>query len=140
MRNYAEREFTRLNDLYHSSDLIMVKTKRESISLEYRSTRYSLNEGKDNYHNSTKISFEEVHTEGVLSVGKINFIAVHPDIRSRGYGVGMVEVVESIFRERGVGLIDIEIVDNPAFWKKLGYSPRTMYSLGMHLEVYSKII
>ncbi len=139
----CNREFRMIRGLYHPSDTIEVKDRATSLSCKYRSNRYSISDpSKDSYEDSTMIMFDEFSPKlKICDIGAlINFIAVHPQVRGRGFGRKMVTAVESIFRQRGWDRLGVENVDNSEFWLKMGYVLRTIKDKDIEYEFYTKIL
>lgn len=139
LQKICNREFRMINGLYHPTDTIRVEDRSSSIFCEYRSNRYSTkNPDDDSYEDSTKIMFDEFYTPTLGINAMIGFLAVHPQVRGHGFGKKMVEAVGSIFKQRGWDKVDVENVDNPEFWLKMGYTPRTIRERDDEYEFYTK--
>jgi GNAT superfamily N-acetyltransferase len=136
----CNREFKLIDGLYHPTDTIKVEDRGISLFGNYRSNRYSTeNRNDEGYDNSTQIMFDEYGIPNLEMNAMISFLAVRKDLRKNGFGNKMVDVVELIFQERGWGGVDVENVDNPQFWLKRGYSPRTEILEGdLEVEYYTK--
>jgi ribosomal protein S18 acetylase RimI-like enzyme len=71
--------------------------------------------------------------------GWINYLAVAPRFRARGYGRALVEHVERLLLERGCPKINLQVrASNPAavaFYRRLGYAQDESISLGKRLIV-----
>ena len=118
--NLFQRTFKKIDGLYHAQDMLDLIVEEEGIfDYSYRSTLFSSKfRNEDTDDNCTRIIFfEDPKTFW------IGFIAVHPEVRGRGYGRKMVEAVEEIAKERGRSEILVEEVYNPSFWGKMRYSP-----------------
>ena len=70
--------------------------------------------------------------------GWINYLAVHPNFQSLGYGQKMMESVESELRKRGCPKINLQIRPGNdrvmAFYQKLGFKDDKALSMGKRLE------
>jgi GNAT superfamily N-acetyltransferase len=55
------------------------------------------------------------------NVGQIFYLRVNKDIRGRGFGRGMMEAVERILKQIGKISIYSNEIENPGFWKHMGY-------------------
>ena len=70
--------------------------------------------------------------------GWINYLAVHPNFQSLGYGQKMMESVESELRKRGCPKINLQIRPGNdrvmAFYHKLGFKDDKALSMGKRLE------
>ena len=71
--------------------------------------------------------------------GWMNYLAVAPRFRERGYGRALVEHVEWLLLERGCPKINLQVrASNPAavaFYRRLGYAQDESISLGKRLIV-----
>lgn len=71
--------------------------------------------------------------------GWMNYLAVAPRFRERGYGRALVEHVERLLLERGCPKINLQVrASNPAavaFYRRLGYAQDESISLGKRLIV-----
>lgn len=71
--------------------------------------------------------------------GWMNYLAVAPRFRARGYGRALVEHVERLLLERGCPKINLQVrASNPAavaFYCRLGYAQDESISLGKRLIV-----
>jgi ribosomal protein S18 acetylase RimI-like enzyme len=71
--------------------------------------------------------------------GWMNYLAVAPHCRGRGYGRALVEHVERLLLERGSPKINLQVrASNPAavaFYRRLGYAQDESISLGKRLIV-----
>jgi ribosomal protein S18 acetylase RimI-like enzyme len=71
--------------------------------------------------------------------GWMNYLAVAPRFRARGYGRALVEHVEWLLLERGCPKINLQVrASNPAavaFYRRLGYAQDESISLGKRLIV-----
>ncbi|HWV90898.1 MAG TPA: GNAT family acetyltransferase [Burkholderiales bacterium] len=71
--------------------------------------------------------------------GWMNYLAVAPRFRGRGYGRALVEHVERLLLERGCPKINLQVrASNPAavaFYRRLGYAQDESISLGKRLIV-----
>jgi len=71
--------------------------------------------------------------------GWMNYLAVAPRVRGRGYGRALVEHVERLLLERGCPKINLQVrASNPAavaFYRRLGYAQDESISLGKRLIV-----
>ena len=71
--------------------------------------------------------------------GWMNYLAVAPRFRARGYGRALVEHVERLLLERGCPKINLQVrASNPAavaFYRRLGYAQDESISLGKRLIV-----
>jgi ribosomal protein S18 acetylase RimI-like enzyme len=71
--------------------------------------------------------------------GWMNYLAVAPRLRGRGYGRALVEHVERLLLERGCPKINLQVrASNPeavAFYRRLGYAQDESISLGKRLIV-----
>ena len=71
--------------------------------------------------------------------GWMNYLAVAPRFRERGYGRALVEHVERLLLERGCPKINLQVrASNPAavaFYRRLGYARDESISLGKRLIV-----
>jgi ribosomal protein S18 acetylase RimI-like enzyme len=69
--------------------------------------------------------------------GWMNYLAVAPRFRGRGFGRALVEQVEHALLERGCPKINLQVrASNPqavAFYRRLGYAPEESISLGKRL-------
>lgn len=69
--------------------------------------------------------------------GWMNYLAVAPRFRGRGFGRALVEHVERALLERGCPKINLMVrASNPqavAFYRRLGYAPDESISLGKRL-------
>jgi ribosomal protein S18 acetylase RimI-like enzyme len=71
--------------------------------------------------------------------GWMNYLAVAPRFRGRGFGRTLVEYVERLLLERGCPKINLQVrASNPAavaFYRRLGYAQDESISLGKRLIV-----
>jgi ribosomal protein S18 acetylase RimI-like enzyme len=71
--------------------------------------------------------------------GWMNYLAVAPRFRGRGYGRALVAHVERLLLERGCPKINLQVrASNPAavaFYRRLGYAQDESISLGKRLIV-----
>jgi ribosomal protein S18 acetylase RimI-like enzyme len=71
--------------------------------------------------------------------GWMNYLAVAPRFRGRGFGRTLVEHVERLLLERGCPKINLQVrASNPAavaFYRRLGYAQDESISLGKRLIV-----
>ena len=71
--------------------------------------------------------------------GWMNYLAVSPRFRSRGFGRALVEHVERALLERGCPKVNLQVrASNPdavAFYRRLGYAQDESISLGKRLIV-----
>lgn len=71
--------------------------------------------------------------------GWMNYLAVAPLFRGRGFGRALVEYVERLLLERGCPKINLQVrASNPAavaFYRRLGYAQDESVSLGKRLIV-----
>jgi ribosomal protein S18 acetylase RimI-like enzyme len=71
--------------------------------------------------------------------GWMNYLAVAPRFRARGYGRALVEHVERLLLERGCPKINLQVrASNPAavaFYRRLDYAQDESISLGKRLIV-----
>jgi ribosomal protein S18 acetylase RimI-like enzyme len=71
--------------------------------------------------------------------GWMNYLAVAPRFRARGYGRALVAHVERLLLERGCPKINLQVrASNPAavaFYRRLGYAQDESISLGKRLIV-----
>jgi ribosomal protein S18 acetylase RimI-like enzyme len=71
--------------------------------------------------------------------GWMNYLAVAPRFRGRGFGRALVEYVERLLLERGCPKINLQVrASNPAavaFYRRLGYVQDESISLGKRLIV-----
>jgi ribosomal protein S18 acetylase RimI-like enzyme len=71
--------------------------------------------------------------------GWMNYLAVAPRFRGRGFGRALVEYVERQLLERGCPKINLQVrASNPAalaFYRRLGYAQDESISLGKRLIV-----
>ncbi|NLD53626.1 MAG: GNAT family acetyltransferase [Burkholderiaceae bacterium] len=69
--------------------------------------------------------------------GWVNYLAVAPEWRRSGFGRALMEHVESRLRERGCPKLNLQVrAANPdavAFYRRLGYSPDEVVSMGKRL-------
>ncbi len=69
--------------------------------------------------------------------GWINYLAVHPDHRRRGYGARLVEAAESHLERLGCPKVNLQIRRSNhavvAFYERLGYSVDEAVSMGKRL-------
>jgi ribosomal protein S18 acetylase RimI-like enzyme len=69
--------------------------------------------------------------------GWMNYLAVAPRFRGRGFGRALVEHVERLLLERGCPKINLQVrASNPAavaFYRRLGYAQDESISLGKRL-------
>jgi ribosomal protein S18 acetylase RimI-like enzyme len=69
--------------------------------------------------------------------GWMNYLAVAPRLRGRGYGRALVEHVERLLLERGCPKVNLQVrASNPeavAFYRRLGYAQDESISLGKRL-------
>lgn len=69
--------------------------------------------------------------------GWVNYLAVHPDARGRGYGRQIMAEVERMLEERGCPKLSLQIrTDNEralGFYRALGYLPDAVVSMGKRL-------
>ena len=70
--------------------------------------------------------------------GWLNYLAVSPEHRRRGYGRAIVEAAERLLRLAGCPKINLQVrTSNPAaieFYRKLGYTVDEVVSMGKRLE------
>ena len=70
--------------------------------------------------------------------GWLNYLAVSPEHRRRGYGRAIVEAAERLLRLAGCPKINLQVrTSNPAaieFYRKLGYTVDEVVSMGRRLE------
>ena len=71
--------------------------------------------------------------------GWMNYLAVAPRFRGRGFGRTLVEYVERLLLERGCPKLNLQVrASNPAavaFYRRLGYAQDESISLGKRLIV-----
>jgi ribosomal protein S18 acetylase RimI-like enzyme len=71
--------------------------------------------------------------------GWMNYLAVAPRFRGRGYGRALVEHVERLLLERGCPKVNLQVratnLDAVAFYRRLGYAQDESISLGKRLIV-----
>ena len=69
--------------------------------------------------------------------GWVNYLAVHPDARGRGYGRQIMAEIERMLEERGCPKLSLQIrTDNEqalGFYRALGYAPDAVVSMGKRL-------
>ena len=69
--------------------------------------------------------------------GSVNYLAVDPQHRRLGYGAAMMRRVEEILAARGCPKINLMVrsanAEVIAFYRKLGYAPDEVVSLGKRL-------
>lgn len=69
--------------------------------------------------------------------GWVNYLAVHPDARGRGYGRQITAEIERMLEERGCPKLSLQIrTDNEqalGFYRALGYAPDAVVSMGKRL-------
>ena len=70
--------------------------------------------------------------------GWINYLAVHPDFQSRGYGKQLMDNVENRLRKLGCPKINLQIRDANnkvlSYYQKLGFVEEKRISMGKRLE------
>jgi ribosomal protein S18 acetylase RimI-like enzyme len=70
--------------------------------------------------------------------GWINYLAVDPDIRKRGFGRHLMDEAERLLRAEGCPKINLQVrrtnADVLAFYKAIGYLEDAAVSLGKRLE------
>ena len=70
--------------------------------------------------------------------GWINYLAVHPDFQSRGFGKQLMVYVEKKLRELGCPKINLQIREGNdrvlCFYQKLGFVEEKRVSMGKRLE------
>ena len=69
--------------------------------------------------------------------GWINYLAVHPDYRRRGYGRQIMEAVEQRIDQKGCPKINLQVRagndEAVTFYQRLGYSDDNVIGLGKRL-------
>ncbi|WP_403021188.1 GNAT family acetyltransferase [Salinibacterium sp. GXW1014] len=69
--------------------------------------------------------------------GWVNYLAVHPGSRGRGYGRALMEELERMLADRGCPKLNLQVrADNEqaiAFYRALGYVPDAAVALGKRL-------
>lgn len=69
--------------------------------------------------------------------GSVNYLAVDPQYRRRGYGAALMQRVEQILTQRGCPKINLMVraanAEVIAFYRKLGYAPDEVVPLGKRL-------
>ena len=69
--------------------------------------------------------------------GSVNYLAVDPQYRRRGYGAALMRRVEQMLAERGCPKINLMVrtanAEVIAFYRKLGYAPDEVVPLGKRL-------
>ncbi|MBV9192111.1 MAG: GNAT family acetyltransferase [Betaproteobacteria bacterium] len=69
--------------------------------------------------------------------GSVNYLAVDPQHRRRGYGAALMRRVEEILKERGCPKMNLAVrtanAEVIAFYRKLGYAPDDVVPLGKRL-------
>ncbi len=69
--------------------------------------------------------------------GWINYLAVHPDYRCKGYGFQVMQHVEGLLKAKGCPKINLQVratnSEVIAFYKKIGFSDDRVISLGKRL-------
>ena len=69
--------------------------------------------------------------------GSVNYLAVDPQHRRRGYGAALMRRVEQILTERGCPKINLMVrsanAEVVAFYRNLGYTPDDVVPLGKRL-------
>ena len=69
--------------------------------------------------------------------GSVNYLAVDPQHRRRGYGAALMRRVEEVLRERGCPKVNLAVrtanAEVIAFYRKLGYAPDDVVPLGKRL-------
>ena len=70
--------------------------------------------------------------------GWVNYLAVSPSCRGRGYGAVMMHRIESLLLQRGCPKINLQIrssnADVIAFYRAIGYGEDPVVSMGKRLE------
>lgn len=70
--------------------------------------------------------------------GWVNYLAVHPDHRRRGYARALMDRVEAALRDRGCPKINLQIRRTNsqaiAFYERIGFSVDPVTSMGKRLE------
>ena len=70
--------------------------------------------------------------------GWINYLAVHPDFREKGYGQKIMNSVETEIRKMGCPKINLQIRTGndkvTSFYQKLGFNNDHVVSMGKRLE------
>jgi GNAT superfamily N-acetyltransferase len=89
------------------------------ISDKYSRTLFDESNGLKFYEKDTVIYFGTPME--CSPVGYINLVNVNPLSRGNGFGKGMVEAIERIFRKTGKIAACPVIVTNRNFWGKMGY-------------------
>lgn len=69
--------------------------------------------------------------------GWVNYLAVSPDCRGRGYGVRLMHHVEQLFLQMGCPKVNLQVrtsnTDILAFYRHIGYAQDEVVSLGKRL-------
>ncbi len=69
--------------------------------------------------------------------GSVNYLAVDPQHRRRGYGAAMMGRIEQLLAERGCPKMNLMVrsanAEVIAFYRKLGYAPDDVVALGKRL-------
>lgn len=119
-------EFGKIEELSHPTDKLEISVEfDEFYRCNYRSNRFSSieDEEDDNFDETTKISF--CKCTGPNSDGSIDYVSVNQYFRGRGFGRKMVEAVERIFKKCGMKKSYVVDLDNPEFFRHLGYVQET---------------
>ncbi len=70
--------------------------------------------------------------------GWVNYLAVHPDHRRKGYGFQIMSHVEHLLKDKGCPKINLQVRNNNkdvlAFYKKIGFSDDDVISLGKRIS------
>ncbi|TGD72321.1 GNAT family acetyltransferase [Mangrovimicrobium sediminis] len=70
--------------------------------------------------------------------GWINYLAVHPDSRRKGYGEAIMRAIETRLREKGCPKINLQVRTSNlaviAFYAAIGYGQDEVVGMGKRLE------
>jgi len=69
--------------------------------------------------------------------GSVNYLAVDPQHRRRGFGRALMQQIEALLTERGCPKVNLMVraanADVMAFYRRLGYAPDEVVALGKRL-------
>ena len=107
-------EFSKINGLYRPKDNMIVNPGQ--FCSDYHVSYLSVS--RNNEDKSSAVFYVPHDCD---FIGVIEDITVANKLRGRGFGRGMVEAIERIFRETGQPVVCAYHTSNPEFWEHLGY-------------------
>lgn len=124
LERICKEEFEKIKSLCSPKDSIEIVYNEEDGKINYQifydSYKWSdkRKEGsKENY--STAIAFRTL--KDLPFIGNMMSINVNPNVRGRGFGKGMINAAEKIFKKNNVIAVYVNNITNPGFWKYFGY-------------------